>query len=153
MTHPRAASARADLDNLKRRLDAGADRAVTQFCFDNDLFLGFLDRAPRAGISTPITAGIMPVTKFASIARFAATCGASIPAWMPELFADLDEAPEIRDMIAATVAAEQCRHLLEHGVRHFHFYTLNRPEVSLAVCHLLGVRAAKRPTNQMSQVS
>lgn len=138
--HPRAASADADLDNLKRKIDAGADRAITQFFFDNDAFLRFQDRCRAAGISVPIVAGIMPVGSFTRIASFAERCGTRIPAWMPDLFADLDDAPEVHQLVAATVAAEQCRELAERGVRHFHFYTMNRPALTAATCRILGVR-------------
>jgi len=138
--HPRAASAQADLDNLKAKLDAGADRAISQFFFDTDVFLRFLDAARTAGISAPIVPGIMPVTNFANIARFAERCATAIPEWMHSLFADLDDAPEVRQLVAATVAAEQCRRLAEHGVNHFHFYTMNQPELTAAVCRILGLR-------------
>ena len=138
--HPKALSAEADLDNLKRKLDAGADRAITQFFFDTDAFLRFQDRARRAGITQPIVPGIMPVTNFGRIRGFAERCGTSIPSWMPDLFGGLDDEPAVQNLIAATVAAEQCRRLAEHGVRQFHFYTMNKPELSLAVCRTLGLR-------------
>ena len=138
--HPKAASAQADLDSLKRKLDAGADRAITQYFFDTDVFLRFLDSARRAGITAPIVPGIMPVTNFANIRRFSERCGTAIPGWMHELFADLDDAPEVHQMVAATVAAEQCRRLAEHGVTQFHFYTMNKPELTAATCRILGVR-------------
>ncbi len=138
--HPRAASAEADLDNLKRKIDAGADRAITQFFFDTDVFLRFLERARQAGITAPIVPGIMPVTNFSRLSQFAARCGTAIPAWMPELFDGLDDAPEIRRLVAATVAAEQCRRLAEHGVRSFHFYTMNQAELTAATCRILGLR-------------
>jgi len=137
--HPKAASAQADLDNLKAKLDAGADRALTQFFFDTDAFLRFLDRARSAGITAPIVPGIMPVTNFTNICKFSARCGTTIPDWMHELFAGLDDAPEVHQMIAATVAAEQCRRLAEHGVNEFHFYTMNKPELTAATCRILGV--------------
>ncbi len=147
--HPRAASANADLDNLKAKFDGGATRAITQFFFDPDVFLRFLDRARSAGITAPIVPGIMPVNSYQGIKRFADRCGASIPAWLDDLFGGLDEAPEIRQLVAATVAAEQCRRLAEHGVRHFHFYTLNKPELSAATCRILGLAptAARSSTN------
>lgn len=146
--HPKAQSAAADLDNLKRKLDAGADRAITQFFFDTDAFLRFQDRARSAGISEPIVPGIMPITNFANVAGFATRCGTSIPSWMPDLFGGLDESPEIQNLIAATVAAEQCRRLSEHGVTKFHFYTMNRPELSLAVCRTLGLHSTATDTRQ-----
>lgn len=141
--HPKAASAKADLDNLKAKFDAGADRALTQFFFDTDAFLRFFEAARSAGITAPIVPGIMPVANFTNICRFAARCGTSVPQWMHELFADLDNAPEVHQMVAATVAAEQCRRLAEHGVTQFHFYTMNKPELTAAVCRILGVTPAR----------
>ncbi len=138
--HPKAETARADLDNLKAKFDAGADRAITQFFFDTDAFARFLDAARRAGISGPIVPGIMPVTNFANVKRFAERCGTQIPGWMEDLFADLDEAPDVRRLVAATIAAEQCRRLAEFGITDFHFYTMNQPELTAAVCRILGVR-------------
>lgn len=137
--HPKAESSQSDLDNLKRKFDAGADRAITQFFFDTDAFLRFLDRARSAGITGEIIPGIMPVTNFARVRSFSERCGTVIPAWMPELFGGLDEMPEVQHLVAATVAAEQCRRLAEHGVNAFHFYTMNRPELSMATCRILGV--------------
>ena len=140
--HPDAASPEADLDNLKRKLDAGASRAITQFFFDVGVFLRFVERARAAGISAPIIPGILPVTNFASVKRFAAACGASVPEWMAELFAGLDDAPDTRQLVAASVAAEQCLRLQAQGVTEFHFYTLNRAELTLAICHRLGLKPA-----------
>ena len=137
--HPKAASPQADLDVLKAKLDAGADRALTQFFFDTDAFLRFLDRARSAGITAPIVPGIMPVANFKNICRFSERCGTTIPDWMTDLFAGLDDAPEVHQMVAATLAAEQCRRLAEHGVTDFHFYTMNKPELTAAVCRILGV--------------
>ena len=138
--HPDAKSQEADLDNLKRKLDAGANRAITQYFFDVDDFFRFLDRAQNVGISAPIVPGILPVTNFATVVEFSKKCGTTIPVWMQDLFAGLDDAPEIRQLIAATVAIEQCRLLLEQGVSEFHFYTLNRAELTRAICHALGLR-------------
>lgn len=140
--HPKASSAQADLDSLKKKLDAGADRALTQFFFDTDAFLRFLEAARKSGITAPIIPGIMPVTSFENICRFSERCGTSVPAWMHGLFADLSDAPEVHQMVAATVAAEQCRRLAEHGVNEFHFYTMNKPELTAAVCRILGVKPA-----------
>ena len=137
--HPKAASAQADLDNLKAKFDAGADRAISQFFFDTDAFLRFLDRCRSAGISEPIVPGIMPVAGFAGICRFAERCGTTIPDWMHGLFDGLDDAPEVQQLVAATVAAEQCRRLAEHGVTQFHFYTMNKPQLTAATCRILGV--------------
>ena len=140
--HPDAVSPEADLDNLKRKLDAGASRAITQFFFDSDVYFRFLDRARRAGISAPIIPGILPVTNFAAVERFAASCGASVPRWMAELFEGLDDAPDTRQLVAATVAAEQCLQLKRQGVTEFHFYTLNRAELTVAICHRLGLKGS-----------
>jgi methylenetetrahydrofolate reductase (NADPH) len=139
--HPEARSAQADLDNLKAKLDAGASRAITQFFFDSDVYFRFLERARGAGISVPIIPGILPVTNFAAVQRFAATCGTSVPVWMAELFEGLDDSPDTRQLVAATVAAEQCLQLARQGVTEFHFYTLNRAELTVAICHRLGLKA------------
>ncbi len=146
--HPEAASAEADLDNLKRKIDAGATRAITQFFFDADIYLRFLDRARAAGVTVPIVPGILPVTNFARVVQFAALCGTRVPGWMADLFEGLDDRPETRRLVAATVAAEQCRALYANGVNDFHFYTLNRAELTYAICHVLGVRPKAEPTGQ-----
>lgn len=139
-THPEARSAADDLDNLKRKIDAGATRAITQFFFDTDVFLRFRDRVAAAGIAAPLIPGIMPVTNFAAVCRFSAMCGASVPDWLGATFDGLDDEPETRQLVAATVASEQCQRLAAHGVRNFHFYTLNRAELSYAICRRLGLR-------------
>ncbi len=139
-THPEALSADADLDNLKRKIDAGADNAITQFFFNPDVFLRFLDRARAAGISVPIVPGIIPVTNFAQTAKFSAMCGAEVPGWMHGLFDGLDEDPESRKLVAASVAAEQCRVLHANGIDTFHFYTMNKADLCFAICHMMGVR-------------
>lgn len=136
--HPEAISAEADLDNLKRKLDAGASRAITQFFFSTDAYFRFLDKALAAGITAPILPGIMPVTSFAAIRRMSANT--EIPGWMEALFEGLDDRPGPRALVAATVAADMCRRLYAGGVRDFHFYTLNRAEQAYAICHLLGLR-------------
>ncbi len=138
--HPEARSAAADLDNLKRKLDAGANRAITQFFFEADSFLRFRDRAVAAGISASIVPGILPVANFASLQRFADACGATVPTWLHEKFTGLDEDAETRQMISASIAIELCEKLQQHGVSEFHFYTLNRAELTFAICHALGVR-------------
>src|SRR6266853_176667 len=143
VTHPAARSPGHDLDNLKQKLDAGASRAITQFFFDADVFLRFRDRAAASGLAVPIVPGILPVTNFAQLKRMAAVCGASIPAWMGAHFDGLDDDPDTRRLVAASLAAEQCRRLQSNGVNEFHFYTLNRADLLVAVCHLLGVRAPK----------
>jgi methylenetetrahydrofolate reductase (NADPH) len=138
--HPQAVSAEADLDNLKRKLDAGATRAITQFFFDTDVYLRFLDRCLAAGITAPVVPGIMPVSNFAQAAKFSAMCGASVPAWLARMFEGTEDDMEIRRMVAAVVAAEQVRLLQANGVDEFHFYTLNRPDLTYAIAHMLGVR-------------
>ena len=139
--HPDSPSVSADLDNLRRKVDAGADRAITQFFFSPDCFLRFQDAVAAAGMDIEVVPGILPVSNVATTRRFAQTCGATIPQWLDELFEGLDDLPAARQLIAATVAAELCGQLYAGGVRHFHFYTLNRAELSYAICHLLGVRA------------
>jgi methylenetetrahydrofolate reductase (NADPH) len=139
--HPDSGSVAADLDNLKRKVDAGADRAITQFFFSPDCFLRFQDAVAAAGMEIEIVPGILPVSNVAQTRRFAATCGATIPSWLNDLFEELDDLPSARQLIAATVAAELAGQLYAGGVRHFHFYTLNRAELSYAICHLLGARA------------
>jgi methylenetetrahydrofolate reductase (NADPH) len=138
--HPDSATVAADLDNLKRKVDAGANRAITQFFFSPEAFFRFRDAVARAGMDIEIVPGILPVSSVAQTRRFADQCGATIPAWMDAIFEGLDDHPEARKLIAATVAAELCGQLYAGGVRHFHFYTLNRAELSYAICHLLGVR-------------
>ena len=140
--HPDAVSLAHDLDNLKRKLDAGATRAITQFFFQPDVFLRFRDQVAAAGIDAEIVPGIMPVLNFASVKRMSGMCGTSVPEWMGRLFEGLDDHPTARQLVAASVAAELCSRLYEGGVRQFHFYTLNRAELTYAICHLLGVRPA-----------
>ncbi|MFZ5748005.1 MAG: methylenetetrahydrofolate reductase [NAD(P)H] [Pseudomonadota bacterium] len=139
-SHPDSPSTAADIDNLKRKLDAGATRAITQFFFEAETFFRFRDAAAAAGISAEIVPGIMPVTNYSSIVRMSGMCGTAVPAWMGRLFEGLDDHPGARQLIAATLAAELCRKLYAGGVRELHFYTLNRAELSYAICHLLGLR-------------
>lgn len=139
--HPESGGHDADLDNLKRKLDAGASRAITQFFFSPEAYFRFRDRAAAAGIGAEIVPGILPVSNVAQTRKFAGMCGAEIPDWMGRLFDGLDDHPAARQLVAATVAAEMCRKLYAGGVREFHFYTLNRAELSFAICHLLGIRA------------
>jgi methylenetetrahydrofolate reductase (NADPH) len=141
--HPDSSSRAFDLENLKRKVDAGADRAITQFFFSADSFFRFRDDAAAAGIDVEIVPGILPVSNVATTRRFAKSCGASIPDWLDTMFEGLDDLPAARQLIAAAVAAELAGQLYAGGVRHFHFYTLNRAELSYAICHLLGVRAQK----------
>ena len=141
--HPESGSLVADLENLKRKVDAGAARAISQFFFDTDAFLRFVDRARALGISVPIVPGILPLTNFAVAAKLAQRCGTRIPSWLAHLFDGLDQDPETLKIVSAAVAAEQCHTLQAAGVHEFHFYTLNRPELSYAVCHMLGLRARR----------
>ena len=138
--HPDSRSLDAELDNLKRKIDAGATRAISQFFFDNWTYLRYVDQARKAGITVPIVPGIMPVTNFGQMTRFAAQAGATVPRSMAPLFEGLDNDPETRKLVAATVAAEQCRQLADAGVTEFHFYTLNRADLTYALCHILGLR-------------
>lgn len=142
--HPEAACPRTDLDHLKRKVDAGADRIISQFFMDPEAFLSFRDRAVSNGITAPIVPGILPITNFNKTITFAKVCGARIPEWMETLFEGLDNQPKTRELVAATVAAEQCRVLYENGVRDFHFYTLNRAELTMAICHMLGIRPQEK---------
>ena len=139
-THPWAISADADLENLKRKVDAGGHRAITQFFFDNEIFLRFRDRVAAAQIDVELIPGILPVTNFNTLVRFARACGASIPQRLSTLFEGLDEDPTTRQLIAAHAAVSQAEDLGREGVEDFHFYTLNRADLSFAVCHALGVR-------------
>lgn len=141
--HPEALSAEHDLDNLKRKVDAGATRAITQFFYDNDVYFRFRDRCAAAGINVSIVPGILPITRFPQVTKFAASCGATIPGWLAERFVGLENDPETRRLIAANVAIQQVTRLRERGgVSEFHFYTLNRAELTYAICHALGVRVA-----------
>ena len=147
-THPDADCAQSDLDNLKRKLDAGATRAITQFFFSPDSFLRFRDAAAAAGIDAPIIPGILPVSNVSQTRRMADMCGTAIPGWMVSLFDGLDDLPAARQLVSATIAAEMCRRLYAGGVRDFHFYTLNRAELSYAICHLLGLRPSAAPATE-----
>ena len=139
-THPQAPSADFDLDNLKRKVDAGATRAITQYFFDNNDFLRFRDRAATAGIKALIEPGIMPIANFATASKFSAECGAKMPDWMGSVFARVEDDAAAKQTAAAAVCAEQCLGLMREGVSEFHFYTLNKPELTLAVCRMLGVK-------------
>jgi len=139
--HPESPSIEHDIDVLKAKIDAGASRGISQFFFEADTFLRFRDRAVAAGISIPLSPGIMPVTNFRGIVKMAAGCGAAIPAWLARIFDGLDEDPETRQLIASAVAADLCARLAAEGVEDFHFYTLNRADLTLALCRILGARA------------
>jgi methylenetetrahydrofolate reductase (NADPH) len=146
-THPQADCAQSDIDNLKRKLDAGASRAITQMFFDPQVFFRFRDAAAAAGIDKELVPGILPVSNVAQARKFSGMCGVNIPKWMDELYEGLDDHPAARQLVAATLTAEMCRKLYAGGVRHFHFYTLNRAELSYAICHLLG----KRPVSVLQE--
>ena len=138
--HPEAPDAQFDLDNLKRKIDAGASRAITQFFFNTEVYLRFRDRCTRVGIESSVVPGILPITRFPQLERFAEMCGASVPDWLRERFSGLEDDAETRQMIAASIAIEQVRHLRSQGIDEFHFYTLNRSELTYAICHTLGLR-------------
>lgn len=145
--HPESGGVEADLENLRRKVDAGAARAITQFFFDTDVFLRYRDRCAAAGIHANLVPGILPITRFPQLLRFAERCGTAVPDWLHRRFDGLDGDAETRRMIAAHVAIEQVQHLRKHGVEEFHFYTLNRAELTYAICHALGLRpnGAARP--------
>jgi len=143
--HPEAPDADFDLDNLKRKLDAGASRAISQFFFEPELFLRFRDRCATAGIDAPIVPGVLPINKFSQMLRFAKLCGAAVPPWLHERFAGLDEDDETRRLIAANTAIEMVTALQREGVHDFHFYTLNRAELTYAICYALGLRPVSAP--------
>jgi methylenetetrahydrofolate reductase (NADH) len=142
--HPDSPTVEADIDMLKRKIDAGASRAITQFFFENDLYFRYLDRVRARGIDIPVVPGILPVQNFKQTVNFAARCGASVPRWLAERFEGLDEDVATRKLIAAAVAAEQVLDLVDRGVADFHFYTMNRADLVYAICHLLGLRPAAR---------
>ncbi|HEX7029581.1 MAG TPA: methylenetetrahydrofolate reductase [NAD(P)H] [Gammaproteobacteria bacterium] len=152
-THPDAESPEADIDNLKRKLDAGAARAITQYFFDVDTYLRFRDRAAAAGVTASIVPGILPVTNFEQVVKFSRLCGATVPEWMARLFADLDAEPETRQLVAASVAVELCHALQAEGVNEFHFYTLNRSQLTCAICRMLGIAPAARIASVAKQAS
>jgi len=143
--HPDAPSPDADLDYLKAKLDAGATRAITQYFFDTDVYLRYRDKCAARGIRAEIVPGILPVTNFAQVVKFSKMCGASVPLWLAHLFEGLDNDPDTRRLVAAMVAAEQCRRLQAHGVSAFHFYTLNRADLAYSICHVLGLRPVAIP--------
>ena len=138
--HPEAPGAAFDLDNLKRKFDAGATRAITQFFFDVDNFLRFRDQCVTSGISASIVPGILPINKFPQLLRFANMCGATVPEWLHERFEGLDDDEETRRMISASIAIEMAERMQAEGIDEFHFYTLNRAELTYAICHALGIR-------------
>ncbi|HCW99793.1 MAG TPA: 5,10-methylenetetrahydrofolate reductase [Pantoea sp.] len=138
--HPEAKSAQADLINLKRKIDAGANRAITQFFFDVESYLRFRDRCVATGIDVEIVPGILPVSNFKQLTRFATMTNVRVPGWMNAMFDGLDDDAETRKMVGANIAMDMVKILSREGVKDFHFYTLNRAEMSYAICHTLGVR-------------
>ncbi len=138
--HPESPDFATDIDMLKRKVDNGATRAITQFFFDNDLYERYVERARRAGIYIPIVPGILPVHNFTQVANFAGRCGASVPGWLAERFAGLENEPQIHALVASAVAAEQVLDLIERGIDDFHFYTMNRADLVYAVSHMIGIR-------------
>ncbi|WP_099864618.1 methylenetetrahydrofolate reductase [NAD(P)H] [Pararhizobium haloflavum] len=138
--HPESPDFMTDIDMLKRKVDNGATRAITQFFFDNDSYERYVERVRRAGIYVPIVPGILPIHNFKQVSRFAGMCGASIPGWLAERFDGLDDDPQTRSLVAAALAADQVMDLVERGVHDFHFYTMNRAQLVYAICHLLGLR-------------
>lgn len=138
--HPESPSFDADIDLLKEKIDAGATRGITQFFYDNDVYFRYVERVRKAGITIPIVPGIMPINNFKSLMRMAGMCGTSVPERFQRLFENLDDDPATRQLVAATVAAEQCLDLAAQGVNYFHFYTLNRADLVCALCHMLGVK-------------
>jgi len=141
--HPESPSIDHDIEVLKAKVDAGATRAVTQFFFDIEAFLRFRDRVRAAGVTIPLIPGVMPVSNFAGLKRMTAACGAALPDWLAGHFDGLDDDPETRKLLAASIAAETCARLQEEGFSDFHFYTLNRAELVYAICRVLGVRETK----------
>jgi len=152
--HPESPSLQADIDNLKAKVDAGADRIITQFGFDNTHYLRFLERARAAGIWIPITPGVVPIHNFRQVAGFAVKTGASVPAWLARRFEGLDDDLATSHLVAAAVATEQVMDLVDQGIKSFHFYTLNRADLVYAICHLLGLRPLKAaPLEQRSKAT
>jgi len=147
--HPESPDFATDIDMLKRKVDNGATRAITQFFFDNDHYERYVERARRAGIYIPIVPGILPVHNFTQVANFAGRCGASVPGWLAERFEGLEDEPQIHALVASAVAAEQVLDLMERGIDDFHFYTMNRADLVYAVCHMIGIRP--RPSKGLEQ--
>ncbi|WP_339765757.1 methylenetetrahydrofolate reductase [NAD(P)H] [uncultured Hoeflea sp.] len=138
--HPESPDFATDIDMLKRKVDAGATRAITQFFFDNDIYERYVERVRRAGIYIPIVPGILPIHNFGQVARFSKLCGASVPDWLARRFDGLEKDTETRALVAAAIAAEQVNDLVERGIDDFHFYTMNRAQLVYAICHMLGLR-------------
>lgn len=138
--HPDSLDVNADIDNLKRKIDAGANRAITQYFFDVDVYFRFMDKVLAAGIDVPIVPGIMPVTNFKMAKNFSERCGTTVPRWLESLFSGLEETPDTRRHVASMVTAEQCLRLHKGGVKNYHFYTLNRADLTYTICHILGIK-------------
>lgn len=151
--HPESPTLAADIENLKAKVDAGADRIITQFGFDNSYYLRFLERARATGIWIPITPGMVPIHNFRQVAGFAVRAGASVPAWLARRFEGLDDDPATTHLVAAAVATEQAMDLVDEGIKSFHFYTLNRADLVYAICHLLGLRPLKAAPLEARRVS
>lgn len=137
--HPESGSWQSEIDNLKRKVDAGADRIITQYFFDNDLFDDYLDRIAAAGINIPVVPGILPIHNFEQTMVFSAKCGTSIPQWLARRFAGLNNDPETRKLVGVSIACEQVMDLVDRGINDFHFYTMNRADLTYAICHMLGM--------------
>lgn len=142
--HPASATWAADIENFKRKLEAGATRGISQFFFDADVFLRFRDRLAAAGVAAPVVPGIMPVTNVKGLKKMADGCGATLPGWLARLFDGLDDDPDTRRLVASATTAQLCAHLAAEGVEDFHFYTLNRADLTLAICRIIGVRAKEQ---------
>lgn len=151
--HPESPDFATDIDMLKRKVDNGATRAITQYFFDNDLYERYVERARRAGIYIPILPGILPVHNFGQVARFSASCGAHVPSWLADRFQGLEDDPQTHALVAAAVAAEQVLDLVERGVTEFHFYTMNRADLAFAICHLIGIRAEENRPEVVAQAA
>jgi methylenetetrahydrofolate reductase (NADPH) len=151
--HPESPDFATDIDMLKRKVDNGATRAVTQFFFDNDVFERYVERVRRAGIYIPVVPGILPVHNFAQVANFCSRCGAHVPAWLAERFEGLAKDPQTHALVASAVAAEQVLDLVERGVGDFHFYTMNRADLAFAICHMIGIRAVPSTESVAAQTA
>lgn len=144
--HPESPDFATDIEMLKRKVDAGAARAITQYFFDNDCFERYVERVRKAGIFVPIVPGILPIHKFSQVASFSNRCGASIPQWLADRFEGLEDDPVTHRLVAAAIAAEQVHDLIDRGIDDFHIYTMNRAELVIALCHMIGIRAiSQRP--------
>ncbi|KND17634.1 methylenetetrahydrofolate reductase [NAD(P)H] [Pannonibacter sp. Q-1] len=137
--HPESTDWQVEIDNLKRKIDAGASRVITQYFFDNNLFEAYLERIAKAGLSIPVVPGILPILNFDQVVKFSSGCGTTIPDWLSRRFAGLDDDAETRKLVGAAVAYEQVMDLVDRGISDFHFYTMNRAELTFALCHMLGL--------------